>query len=117
MSFGVARRERVHDATEDLLQRPAALHRVRAEAAHRPRTNPAEARRERALEGVAVVRTAQRLEVADEKPHHLVACGRAPTPHLIRKAERAQRLLERRAQSGRAAEHDREVGKAQPWAL
>src|ERR1041384_8602977 len=67
----------------------------------------------RALEGVRVIGCAQRLEVADQEPDDLIACGGAPAPHLVDKAERAQGLLERTAEGRRAAEHDRDVGQAQ----
>ena len=109
----VPRGERVHQAVDDLLQRPASVRRIGSKPAHGPRADAAQARRQRALEGIGVVRPAQRLEIPDQETHDLVAGRRAPSPHLVRQTECAQRLLERRSQGGRAAKHDREVGKAE----
>ncbi len=113
----IAVRERVHDAVDDALQRSCPLRRVRAEPADRPRADPAQARCQRALEGVVIVGVSQRLEVSDEEADDLVARGRAPTAHLVRDSERAQRLFEGSTKRGRASQHDREVGEMPPRPL
>ena len=60
-----------------------------------------------------MVGPAQRLEVADQKAHHLVARGGAPAANLISEAKGAKRLFERRTESRRAAQNYREVTQAE----
>src|SRR5438445_13792058 len=91
MQLGVAGGEHVHHTVDDLLERTPSVRGMRAKPAHRAWADSAQARCERALESVRVVGPAQRLEVADEKPDHLIARRRTPAAHLTRNAESAQR--------------------------
>ena len=113
VSLRISCRERVHHAIDHFLERPAPFQRVRAKPAHRACADAAEARGQSTLECVRVVRPAERFEIADQEPNHLVARGRAPTSDLVGQAERPQRFLERAAQRRRAPEHDRKVTKTQ----
>src|SRR5207302_8997920 len=113
MALGIARDKCVHDSVDDLLQRPTALERISAEPTDCVRSDAAEARRQRALESVGMVGPAQRLEVADQKAHHLVARGGAPAANLISEAKGAKRLFERGTESRRAAQNYREVTQAE----
>ena len=117
VTLRIPRGEGVHDAIDGLLEGPAALPRVGAQPADCPRPDPAQAGGQRALERVGVVGAAKRFEVSDEETNHLVAGRGAPPAYFIRKAQRAQSLLERRAERARAAEDDREVCKLQLWPL
>ena len=114
MQLGVAGGEHVHHTVDDLLERTPSVRGMRAKPAHRAWADSAQARCECALESVRVVGPAQRLEVADEKPDHLIARRRTPAAHLIRKAECAKRLLKWRSERGGAAQHDGEIRVAQP---
>ncbi len=109
VALGIFGCEHVHQPSHHARQRPRLLECVSAKAAQCPGPHPAEARGKRPLQCFRVVGPPQRLEIPDQEPDHLVAGGGTGSAHLIRKAERAQRLLERRAHRRGAAQQDREI--------